>query len=309
MFKFIKQIFIFFLAFGMIFLVGIFLPVTPKAKSNMLAYKPEKDKLLIVQKEPRIIFIGGSNLVFGLNSQMIKDSLQMNPVNLGMAASIGMIYMIDDALPDIKEGDIVVLASEYHSYFGNQAYGGHDLFRLLMDVERSGFENLRMKHFPNLVKSVPIYFMSKFKYYNYYFDGESDVYGKHIFNQYGDSDFHWGLEKREFHILNPIRGKFNQSILNEILEFDKKLNERGATLMVTFPCCQQSSLDAIEENVKIVDRELQEADLIVLGDSKRYGFPDSLMFDTPWHLTKEGVDLRTNYLIEDIRGKLKTKIE
>ena len=301
MFKFIKQILIFFFTFGMIFLVGIFLPVTPAAKSNMLAYKPEKDKLLKVQEDPRIIFIGGSNLVFGLNSQMIKDSLHLNPVNLGMAASIGMVYMIDDALQDIRKGDIVVLASEYHSYFGNQAYGGHDLFRLLMDVERSRFKKLRIKHIPNLVKSLPIYFTSKFKWKNYYFDGTSDVYGKHIFNEYGDSDFHWGLEKREFSVLNPIRGNFNPSILNEILLFEKKLKEKGATLMVTFPCCQKASIEAVQENVSIVDKILHESDLIVLGTSSRYSFPDSLMFDTPWHLNKAGVDLRTHYLIEDIR--------
>ena len=138
--KFLKRIIVFFILFGLVFLVGIFLPVTPGAKKNMLAYKIQKDSLLTNVKSPRIIFVGGSNLVFGLNSQIVKDSLKMNPINAGLAASIGLIYMMDDVLPYIRPGDVVVLAPEYQNYFGSFAWGGNDLFRLLMDVQRQGFK-------------------------------------------------------------------------------------------------------------------------------------------------------------------------
>jgi len=35
--------------------------------------------------------------------------------------------------------------------------------------------------------------------------------------------------------------------------------------------------------------------------------PDSLLFDSPWHLNKQGVDLRTRLLIEDLKTTLKKK--
>ena len=92
--KFLKRIIVFFTIFGLIFLFGIFLPVTPGAKKNMLAYKIQKDSMLTNVKSPRIIFIGGSNLVFGLNSQIVKDSLRKNPINAGLAASIGLFRFI-----------------------------------------------------------------------------------------------------------------------------------------------------------------------------------------------------------------------
>lgn len=298
--RFFKQIFLFFIIFGLIFLVGIFLPVTPGAKSNMLSYKVQKDSLLQNVASPRIIFIGGSNLVFGLNSQMIKDSLKINPINNGLAASMGLIYMMDDVLPYIRSGDYVVLAPEYQNFYGSFAYGGNDLLRLLMDVQRSGFYNLRRKQWANLIKSWPTYFMTKFRYRSYFFDSENDIYGKHIFNEYGDSDFHWNLEKQDFPPLNPIDDDFNLALIDEILDFKEKINKKGAILLVTYPSCQTTSIDINKDQVNKIREELEETELLLIGTPQRYGFPDSLMFNQVYHLTKEGVDKRTQFLIEDI---------
>ncbi len=267
----------------------------------MISYKIQKDSLLQNVVSPRIIFIGGSNLVFGLNSQIIKDSLQINPINNGLAASMGLIYMMDDALPYVRSGDYVVLAPEYQNFYGSFAYGGNDLLRLLMDVQRSGFYNLRRKQWPNLIKSWPNYFMTKFRYRSYFFDSENDIYGKHIFNEYGDSDFHWNRETNEFPPLYPIKSSFNHDVLREIINFNKKVNEKGATLMITYPCLQATSLDINKVQINTIQEELKKTDLIILGTPERYSFPDSLMFGQAYHLSKEGVDKRTQRLIEDIR--------
>lgn len=281
-------------------MVGIFLPVTPGARSNMLSYKVQKDSLLQNVASPRIIFIGGSNLVFGLNSQIIKDSLQLNPINNGLAASMGLVYMMDDVLPYIKKGDYVVLAPEYQNFYGSFAYGGNDLLRLLMDVQRSGFYNLRKEQWRNLIKSWPTYFMTKFRYRSYFFDSENDIYGKHIFNEYGDSNFHWNRESNEFPPLYPIKDSFNYAIIREITDFNTKLNEMGAILMITYPALQEASLEINAVQVSKIQEELEKTDLIILGTPQRYSFPDSLMFEQAYHLSKQGVDKRTKRLIEDI---------
>ena len=38
----------------------------------------------------------------------------------------------------------------------------------------------------------------------------------------------------------------------------------------------------------------------MLGYPERYKIPNNMMYNTPYHLTKEGVDLRTQRLIEDL---------
>lgn len=299
--KFFKNLARFFIVFGLIFLIGIFLPVTPGAKKNMLAFKIQKDSLLKNVESPRIIFVGGSNLVFGLNSQIFKDSLNLNPINAGLAASEGLIFMMDDVLSFVRKGDIIVLAPEYQNYFGNFAYGGNDLFRLLMDVQRSGFYKLRPKHIPNLIKSWPTYFQSKFRVKSYFFDSENDIYGKHIFNEYGDSDFHWSLESREFEPLHPLKNGFNPSIIDEIVKFEAKVSEKGGQVFITYPACQKESVEINQKQISKVERALSDSGLKVLGTVSRYSFPDSLMFEQAYHLSKPGVDLRTYRLIENLR--------
>lgn len=299
--KFIYKIFIFFIVFGLIFLIGILLPVTPASKNNMLAYKVQKDSLLRNVESPRIIFVGGSNLVFGLNSEMIKKELNLNPINAGLAVNLGLIYMMDDILPYIKAGDYIVLAPEYQHYYKNIAYGGNDLFRLLMDIERPGFKKLRKGHLPNMIKAAPVYFLSKFKPNQYFYNNENDVYGKHIFNEYGDSDFHWGLEQRAFPLVNPLRGKLKMSVIEEIKFFDKEISKKGGVLFVTYPGFQKSSYDLIKDKIENVQDALMESGLNILGTPERYTMPDSLMFDQIYHLSKKGVDLRTSLLLEDLR--------
>ncbi|HZB13232.1 MAG TPA: hypothetical protein VE467_09405 [Chryseolinea sp.] len=45
-----------------------------------------------------------------------------------------------------------------------------------------------------------------------------------------------------------------------------------------------------------------------VGSTDRYLNPETLMFDTPYHLIKKGVDLRTELMIEDIKLALQTTI-
>ena len=174
-----------------------------------------------------------------------------------------------------------------------------------MDVERSGFKKLRPGHLPNLIKALPTYFTTKFRIRSYFYDGENDIYGKHIFNKYGDSEFHWKLKKRNFPTIHPIKGAFNHELVDKIVEFNRIINNRGAKCIITFPCLQEDSLSILREQAEKIKLELERAGLIVLGSPQRYSFPDSLMFDQVYHLNKGGVDLRTQYLIEDINKKAK----
>ncbi len=299
--KFIVKIVIFFVVFGLVFLFGIFLPTTPASKNNMIAYKAQKDSLLTHIASPRIVFVGGSNLVFGLDSEKVKSELGLNPINAALAINFGLVYMMDDIIPRLKAGDIVVLAPEYQHYFGKQAYGGNDLLRLLMDVQPSGFSIMRMEHIPNLIKGIPIYIQSKFVYSQYFYEEEKDVYGSHIFNKYGDSNFHWNLETREFPEVHPIRGKFNYKLITEIEAFNKVIEDLGGTLFVTYPGSDKHSLQIIKKQVEQVQSELELSGLHILGNPDRYGMDSDMMFDQIYHLSKKGVDRRTNLLIEDLQ--------
>lgn len=61
-------------------LSGVVMKLIPVKDSYLLAYN-KKCELLEKTESPRIIFVGGSNLCFGLDSKRIADSLHVNVVN------------------------------------------------------------------------------------------------------------------------------------------------------------------------------------------------------------------------------------
>lgn len=93
-------------------LITLILAITmlPMEQDGYLQAYNKKCQLLEDTPSPRIIFVGGSNLAFGLDSQRIKDSLNINVINYGLHAGIGLKYMIDDISTYARKGDIIVFA-------------------------------------------------------------------------------------------------------------------------------------------------------------------------------------------------------
>ncbi len=299
--KFIFKIIGFTIPMVIFFILGLFLPATPRASKSLLFGALKKDSRLKSTPSPRIIFIGGSNLSFGLNSQTIKDELNLNPINTAIHVNIGLNYMLSNTIQYVKRKDIIILVPEYEHFYWDYNRGTQHLFRTIFDVNPSKIRLLNQIQMLNIVKYIPKYTVSKFKSTEYINVKENMVYGVNSFNQYGDTYTHWELGRKKFKPYSKIRGEFNQSVMERIKEFQAEIEKRNATLLISFPGLQDASYFNMTEQIKKVEAEYIKNGLIVLGSSKRYMIPDKMMFNTPYHLNKNGVDYRTSLLIEDFQ--------
>jgi hypothetical protein len=299
--KFLLTVLLFLSILLLIFSLGILLPPTPRAVRSLLFAKRQKDLLLHTTEFPRIIFIGGSNLSFGLNSEMIKDALNLNPINTGIHLNLGLIYMLNSAFPFIKEKDIVVVSPEYEHFYGNTAYGGRELLRTVLEVSPNDIEKLEIKQWLNIIAFLPKYSVSKFMPREYFSIKDDLFYGINSFNKYGDVYTHWGFGKQEFKPANTISKAFNVSVLKILCDFKKKIDKKKALMLFAFPSLQEASFNKNSKQIAKVKSELIKKGFSLLGTPEKYKFADSLMFNTPYHLSKKGMDLRTSLLIEDIK--------
>ena len=284
-------------------LVGLVLPLSKKEKNSYYYAKVQKDSLLINTEFPRIIFVGGSNLSFGLNSNLIKDSLMLNPINTGSTASFGLEYMISESLKGIKEGDIVVLAPEYSHFFGDFMYGGKKLIHSLLISNYSDMFKLSTKQYLNIFKHIPEISFKRIKnsFNRTYKIDENEIYSVNSFNKFGDVNRHWAMKKIEYTEYRKITDNFNQNSIAEIINFNEQIIKIGATLYITFPGFQDASYDNSIVQIKKVEDELNKTNLKILGKAVEYRINDSLTFDTPYHLNKIGVDYRTQLFISDFK--------
>lgn len=273
---------------ALVFAFGFFLPTTPRASTSLIFAKIKKDALLKNVKSPRIIIIGGSNVSFGLNSKMFKDSLDINPINTGIHVGLGLIYMLDSMLPYVQSGDIVVVAPEYQFFYGKFSYGCEELLRIVMDVDHSEWKRLRKEQWANVIQFIPKYSISKFQRAEYVNVEENDIYGVNSFNEYGDVYTHWGLEKQEFQPYGLMGGRFNPAVIDELRNFREKILKKGAVLFITFPALQSTSFENERTYITEVEAALKNSKFSLLGTPERYKMPDDLMFNTPYHLSKKG---------------------
>ena len=287
---------------ALILLVGITFPPTPRSSTSLLFAKIDKDKLLKESPSPRLIMIGGSNLSFGINSQMIKDALDLNPINTGIHADIGLKYMMDDVLEHIKPGDIVVMAPEYQHFYGTYAYGRHSLLITVVDVDRDSLNNLSAKQWLDILPFFPKFSFSKLKPSEYFFQQSKKigVYERRSFNQYGDVDIHWSHPGKKVRPNDKFNDNINENLIQEMVEFREKVSQKGAILYLTFPGYQKASFDKNKEEIYKIEKKLSQNNFLLLGYPERYKIPNNMMYNTPYHLNKEGVDLRTQRLIEDL---------
>lgn len=293
--------------FLVLFFVVLFLPANRVISNTCLFALPQKHLLLKNTPGPRIILIGGSNLSYGIDSRMIRDSLHLNPINCGIHACIGLNFMLEDYYHYVRENDIVVIAPEYNHFYGDFADGDINLLSILVDISPQYSDCSRIQLL-KLLKSAPEYGCAKLKLWNYFAKTDTiiiDPNDKRGFNEFGDNNIHWTMTKEKNIKSMSIDGALNKELFKRLKDFETKLKKKHVTMYITFPSFQQTSFNMQRGKIDTIESMLKANDFSILGTADRYKMDDSLMFDTAYHLTKNAADHRTALLIEDLKMAIK----
>ncbi|MCF2487357.1 hypothetical protein [Dyadobacter sp. CY347] len=310
--RFILNITVFMLITFLAIFTSLFWIHKEGIEDNMLAAIVDKHKLLSETKSPKIILVGGSNLSFGLESAKIEDAFHLPVINSAIHAGIGLKFYFSDIKQYIRQGDIVVIVPEYSQYYSDSFYGSLELVSILFDVYPEGRKLIDKKQWYHLAKLIPTYAATKLSYQSTtkFNTRKVGVYDRKSFNSRGDAYIHWSLPRQQVAVAkknSPDDKARDESILflKECLKF---IAARNATMIVLPPVYQGSSYENQEKLINQIFAKVQASDLPLAAEPIRYKFPDSLFYNTNYHLTKAGVDLRTSLLIEDIAPYINGKV-
>tara|TARA_Y100001970_G_C14253983_1_gene873778 strand:+ start:1076 stop:1990 length:915 start_codon:yes stop_codon:yes gene_type:complete len=296
-----KNFLIFIFILSMIFLFAYFLPPTPKTNQSPLQVIIDKNNLLEKINSPRLILVGGSSASFGFNSELLKKFYKLDVINMGMHAKFGLKFHLDNVIRFIEEGDIVIVAPEYDQFFDKFAFGGEPLAKYLLDIDRFSYTDLNADQIFIVIKSMPKILLSKIFNPSEYFFKKSKVYSKDSYNYYGDATGHVNLKrKKNIAPYGPIKGKLNYDVFLMLEKFNNTIKDKGAECFISFPALQKSTFINQEDQIKQVISKLDISNLSIISNYEEYIFNDSLFYDTPYHLTSEGIKMRTHLLINDL---------
>lgn len=90
--------------------------VCPSDREDYMAATIDKHARLEQAESPRLIFIGGSSLAFGIDSSAF-EGMGLEPVNMGLTQGLGLAYMLAEVRPEMGEGDVVVVMPDPHLYW------------------------------------------------------------------------------------------------------------------------------------------------------------------------------------------------
>ena len=280
-------------------MLGVILKVKSPQENTYLSSYLDKIKLIEKVENKRIIFIGGSNLAFGLDSSMIeKEFLGYKIINMGLHGGIGIKYLLEYCKKYLKKGDVLVIVPEYENFYNNGS--GTSALWYILSLKKN-LENIGIINFTRslpylLTATKEILMTNENKEY-----GQNFSYDRRGFNRNGDYTEHWkykGKEKIKVDILP--NSKITNSTINYLEKFIEQSRKREIKIILLPPVFQKSSYKINEEKIKEISNSLITKFEV---EPEVFSYDDNLFFDTAYHLNRQGVDLRTKEIIKILKKK------
>ncbi len=283
------------------------------SRTSILAALINKHEALQKIKTEKIIFVGGSNLSFGLDSKKIIEAYKKPVINMGVHAGIGLEYIMNDVKGYINRGDIVVLVPEYENFYTDNFYGEMELVSVLFDIDPAGRKHVNAKQWEHLLKYIPTYSAKKIKNYiptlfrKSSLAMEIDIYDRRSFNEFGDAYIHWVLPNQNYMSSKKNSGaeKINLEVIVFIKNFKEYVEGKGAKLIILPPVIEEQSFNNQDKMINEIGVALAQNNVGFLVKPDTYKFPADYFFNSYYHLNKKGVDKRTEMVIGNLEPVLR----
>lgn len=279
--------------------------VMPQYLNNYQAALIDKNERLCSIDGPKVVLIGNSNLVFGLDSAAIEEALGMPVVNMGMHGNLGNPFIEQAALKNVHEGDIVILS--YSNFDDGDVIRNPQLAWITIENHLELYSYIRPKDWKDMIKAYPTYFRNCL---NLWSQGIGNMdsgteYSRLQFNEYGDNIYDRPalVPETDFSLVHiPAIG---DATVDRINALDQQLKEKGATLLVAAyptPICEYTP--DREEYVAFSDEIDDLLTCPLISRYEDYMMDKELFYNTYLHLNNQGVQVRTALLIEDLQKYL-----
>ncbi|MDR3355649.1 MAG: hypothetical protein LBO04_00465 [Spirochaetaceae bacterium] len=288
---FCRLLILFLLVFATMIII-ILIPLPPNSYHLAII---DKHKRLENTEAPRIVLAGGSNLAFGIDSELIQDALDIPVINTGLQAGFGLGRMLDDLAPFFGPGDILVIVPEYQ-HFDSDWNGDEAAYNLICDARQYRLlVNPPLYGFPSGISS---YLRSKV---SAMIPGPPAplAYTRDGFNGYGDYVKHLGVENQKFVSLEPLK-TLERQYLEQFFRLVDTFAMRGIRVLISYPSYEESPFLASETFIHELDEAFKDRAVTVISNPQDYAFSRSYFYDTSYHLNAEGRELRTTRLIRDL---------
>ena len=251
---------------------------------------------------PKIILVGNSNLAFGMDSEMLKDAMNMPVVNLGLHGGLGNAFHENIAKLNINSGDIIIIC--HSTYLDDNRISDIELCWITLEYHRDLWSILRPGEYLDMVMAFPKYWLKSLvrRVFSMKTKTIPTAYSREAFNKYGDIVIKPDTKFESKVFRNQKVPEVNNTCTERLNAFNSYAEKKGATLLIAgYPIGYGKYSPPDEEYDKFQIKLVEELDCDVISDFRDYFMPYSYFYDSTLHLNEEGTRIRTQQLIKDIK--------
>jgi hypothetical protein len=283
----------------------------PLPYKHQLAMLIDKRVMLDATPAPRVILVGGSNLMFGVDSAVLEQSLGIPVVNMGVFGGLGLLAPLDVILPHVRPGDTVVLVPEYEMLFTGLAPFDKNYYRWFLAVDpRAAWHFYYSRQRPQVFLAdflmlmrdkLGALFVIPFKG-NHSLAGDGYIRYEQVVNRFGD-----GSEEIRPAPPDQLAGRnnmyradaFKPELVDQLNAVTARFESRGARVLLTFGVFPDGEYTLNQKVIDATAGQLRDDGTFqVVGHPRDFLYPYSDFSDSVNHLRPGARTLRTERLAE-----------
>lgn len=273
-------------------------------ESSFVSALSDKCERLGTLEGERIVVVGGSSVAFGVNSEELMKYTGRPVVNFGLYAALGTKLMLDLSRPDIKEGDLVVIAPEVDSQTMSLYFNAKTTLKA-MD---GSFELLGRIPPDNIFSTLAASWDFGIEKLGYMKEGApevSGVYTSESFNTLGDISY----ERREnvmplYYDPNTPIALSKDTPSDEFIEYLNSYaaycKSRGADVVFSFSPMNALAVTEDSDPKAFSDYLRRVLDFELISEAEDYILDPGYFYDTNFHPNDAGMKRHTLNLARDI---------
>ncbi len=282
------------------------------ATETFYAATLDKHELLEKQTTPRLIFVGGSNVAFGIDSQKIVGDSGYNPVNMGLHAGLGLEYYFREIEEKIKPGDVLLVSLEYEHFVSQTPTLAERLFSTI----ESRPQNIRfvpLYFLPSMLDKAFMQFGGMLRNTQKSLSGsveQDKIYRRSSFNTVGDMIEHHSHESVDLSRKDKanVDNVTPQTVMNAVQllnQFNKKAEIKGAKVFYSYSPLLRRVFDNYTSEITLIRTIMKsDAKVTVIDSPKDLALADKYFFDSEYHLNHLGKEIRAKHIYQKLRGQL-----
>ena len=265
------------------------------------------------EDEPRITFIGGSNVLYGIDSRQFSKETGRPSINFGCAAGMGPELILHLIKPHLRKDDIVVLCWEY-GQFAYTRSGRVNLtyLNLLFGPQQKFLSDLPVKERLKLSLSLPASHVRQAIATSY-----NPYVNSGIYRCPWTLDPSGNIRSNKMKTITdeelksqPLSSLLTETVItkdvNEILTgFVRYCRTREVTVLASWPntFAHPDYFDnpTVKANLALITNYWKSLEVAVVGKPEDAMLAAELFHDTNYHLNSKGVAVRTSTLIKNLK--------